>query len=43
MTETGVVARYVLDHRTKITGNYLPAGYAIGQGAGSGRRQQSTG
>lgn len=31
MTETGVVARYVLDHRTKVTGNYLPAGYAIGE------------
>lgn len=31
MTETGVVARYVVDHRTQLKGNYLPSGYAIGE------------
>lgn len=31
MTETGVVARYVVEQRTQVSGNYLPAGYAIGE------------
>lgn len=31
MTETGIVVRYIVDHRTKIKGNYLPSGYPIGE------------
>ncbi len=31
MTETGVVARYIVDHRIKIKSNYLPAGTPIGE------------